>query len=297
MTGQRRTANLNPPGRFFLRVVAGAAAAAVFAAAFAGAALFTAVEARAVDGGTEIKGRATLLVCSAPDNLPYSNRAGEGFENKIAELVAAELGIPLTYAWFSQSLGPRFVRDTLNARRCDLIVGISAAHELLLNTNPYYSSAFALVYRADADFELASLSDKVLKDRELRIGLIGGAPPTGLLLENGLITQMVSYRPVTNTGTELPSERILKDVLAGNLDVAVLWGPVAGWLNRRNGSRFKVVPMAADNSDEHRMVFRITMGVRSGEIQWKRELNKLIRKNQEKINAILAEYNVPLVEQ
>ncbi len=261
------------------------------------AALFSTIPAYAVDSSSEIRGRATLLVCTAPDNLPYSNRAGEGFENKIAELVAAELDIPLTYVWFSQSLGSRFVRETLNARRCDLIIGISAAHELLLNTNPYYSSAFVLAYRAAADFELTSLSDKMLRERELRIGLIGGAPPTELLLENDLITQMVPYRPVVTTSANLPSERVIKDILADKLDVAILWGPVAGWLNRRHGSRLKVVPMIADHSDEHRMVFQITMGVRRGEIQWKRQLNKLLRKNRDKIKAILTEYDVPLVEE
>ena len=261
------------------------------------AAWFGTAVSHAAEGGTEIQNRSVLLTCATPNNLPYSNRAGEGFENKIAELLAAELGVSLNYVWSPQSLGARFVRETINARRCDLIIGTSAAHELLLNTNPYYYSAFTLLYRADADFDLSSLSDKVLKERKLRIGIIGGTPPTGLLLDNGLIPQMSSYRPVTTTGMKLPGEKIVTDLLAGELDVAILWGPVAGWLNQRHGSRLKVVPLTADHGDRHRLVFPITMGVRRGEIQWKRALNKVLRRNRDKINAILAEYGVPLVEQ
>ncbi len=258
-------------------------AAALFAAAI-----------HAAEEGTEIEKRATLRVCVDPNNLPYSNRAGEGFENKIAELFAAELGIPLTSVWFPQSMG--FVRSTLGTRRCDLIVGISAVHELVLNTNPYYSSAFTLVYPADAGLELSSLSDKELKDKALRIGLVAGTPPTGLLLENGLMTQVAPYHLMVDTRVDSPAEQIIKDLLAGKLDVAVLWGPLAGYLNKRHGSRLKVVPLSADESDKHRMIYQITMGVRRGEIRWKRELNKLIRKNQEKIDELLREYNVPLVE-
>ena len=250
----------------------------------------------AASGSTELQERTVLLVCTAPDNLPYSNRAGEGFENKIAELVAADLGITLTYVWFPQSLGNRFLRETLNARRCDLVIGISVAHELLLNTNPYYSSAFVLLYRADADFELTSLSGKALKEHELRIGLVGGTPATELLLGNDLITQVVPYRPVVTTNAELPSELIFKDMLNGKLDVALLWGPVAGWLNQRHGSRFKLVPLVSDHSNEHPLVFQITMGVRRGEIQWKRKLNKVLRRNKDKIAAILTAYGVPLVK-
>ncbi len=225
--------------------------------------------------------------------MPYSNRAQTGFENKIAELIAADLGIPLSYYWFPQSMG--FVRTTLSARRCDLVVGISAANELLLNTNPYYSSAFALVYPADAGHKPASLSDPKLKDAKLRIGLIAGTPPTSLLLENDLMEQVASYHLVVDTRVDSPSEQIVKDLLAGKLDVAVLWGPIAGYLNKRHDSRLKVAPLVADHSEKHRMIYRITMGVRPNEIKWKRQLNRFIRKNRDKLDALLREYGVPLV--
>ena len=264
------------------------------AGVFLSTGLFLAAAAYAAGEGTEIEERAVLRVCADPNNLPYSNRAGQGFENKIAELFATELDIPLTYFWFPQSMG--FVRSTLGARRCDLVVGISAVHELVLNTNPYYSSVFALVYPVDSGLELSSLSDKALRAEGLRIGLVAGTPPTGLLLDNDLMAQVTPYHLMVDTRVDSPAEQIVKDTLAGKLDVAVLWGPFAGYLNKRYGSRLAVVPLTADESDRHRMIYRITMGVRRGEIKWKRELNRLIRQNQEKINTLLREYNIPLVE-
>ena len=117
--------------------------------------------------------RSSLRVCADPGNLPFSNRAGEGFENKIAELVASELGVPVRYTWFPQATG--FVRNTLMARKCDLVIGISLGFELLQNSNPYYRSSYSLVYRSDADQSIASLDHPGLKD--LRIGVIAGTPP------------------------------------------------------------------------------------------------------------------------
>ena len=280
-------------GRYGRRVKASSVCRRVCVLAFTVGVFFLTGVVFAAEEGTEIEKRTILRVCADPNNLPYSNRLGQGFENKIAELFAAELGISLSYFWFPQSLG--FVRSTLGVRRCDLVVGISAAHESVLNTNPYYSSAFALVYPADSGLELSSLSDKALKEKELRIGLVARTPPTGLLLENGLMTQVSSYHLVVDTRVDSPSEQIVKDMLAGKLDVAVLWGPFAGYLNKRHDSRLKVVPLSADESDEHRMIYQVTMGVRHGEIKWKRELNRLIRENQEKIHALLREYNIPLV--
>ena len=251
--------------------------------------------AHAVGGGAEIEKRSVLRVCADPNSLPYSSRARTGFENKIAEWIAADLGVPLSYYWFPQSMG--FVRTTLGARRCDLVIGVSAANELLLNTNAYYSSAFALVYPADAGHKMVSLADAKWKDARLRIGLIAGTPPTGLLLDNGLMEQVASYHLVVDTRVDSPSEQIVKDVLAGKLDAAVLWGPLAGYLNERHGSRLRIVPLVADHSQRHRMIYRITMGVRAGETDWKRKLNRFIRKNQQKLHALMREYGVPLVEE
>ena len=257
-------------------------------------ALFCNSQIIAAENSTELEARKTLRVCSDPNNLPYSNRATEGFENKIAELIAAKLGVSLSYYWFPQSTG--FVRTTLGTRRCDLIIGISGSNELLLNTNPYYSSAFALIYPVVAGYKLTSLSAPGLKDKNLRIGLVAGTPPTGLLLETGLMEQVASYHLIVDTRVDAPAEQIVKDMLAGKLDVAVLWGPIAGYMNKKYGEQFKIVPLVVDHSDKYRMIYSITMGVRFGEIEWKRQLNRILRRNEEEIHAILSEYDIPLVE-
>lgn len=234
-----------------------------------------------------------MRVCSDPNNLPYSNRLQQGFENRIARLLADDLGVPLSYYWFPQSTG--FVRTTLQARRCDLIMGVSSGNETLLNTNPYYASAFSLVYPAQADYTLNSLLDSRLKEANMRIGLIAGTPPTGLLLEKGLMPQVAPYHLTVDTRVDAPAQQIVKDLLSGKLDCAVLWGPLAGYLNKKNNNQLKVVPLLADHSDKHGMIYNITLGVRFGEIKWKRRLNAFLRRNKEKIDAVLEQYNVPLV--
>ncbi len=245
------------------------------------------------EGITEIKSRTSLRVCGDPSNLPFSNRLQQGFENKIAKLLADSLELPVNYFWFPQSMG--FVRTTLRARKCDVIIGFSAAHELVLNTNPYYTSAFVIVYPSQADYEVTSLTDKVIRERNLRIGLIAGTPPSGLLLEQGLMEQVSPYHLWVDTRADSPGEQIIKDMMDGKLDVAVLWGPVAGYLNKQYDSPFEIVSLAEADSEAYPMVFSITMGIRRGEAEWKKTLNTFIRRNKEDIDAILTEYGVPLV--
>lgn len=246
------------------------------------------------EGATEIKERTVLRVCADPNNLPYSNRLRQGFENKIAELISESLKLPVHYAWFPQSMG--FIRTTLRSRKCDLIIGYSSSHELVLNTNPYYTSTFVIVYPSQANYKITSLADKVLQEQNLRIGLVAGTPPSGLLLENGLMTQVSPYHLVVDTRIDSPAEQIIKDMMADKLDVAILWGPIAGYLNKQYDSRFEIVSLAKYNSDLHPMIFSITMAVRYGENEWKRELNTFMRRNKEKIDAILVEYGVPLID-
>lgn len=247
----------------------------------------------AAETGTEVQQRSSLRVCADPSNLPFSNREKQGFENKIADLLASELGIPLRYTWFPQSFG--FVRSTLKTRRCDLIIGISAAHELVQNTNPYYSSVFSAVQRADADFDVKSLSDSVLKERKLRIGVTAGTPPVDIILEKGLIGQMVPYQLRRGDLRNNLTAEIERDLLDKKIDVAFIWGPVAGHMIKQNDA-LKLAPLTADSSQRHRLIFPITMGIRRNELQWRRQLNKLIRKNQDKIHDILRSYHVPLVD-
>lgn len=241
---------------------------------------------------TEVQNRTVLSVCADPSNLPFSNKKGEGFENKIAELVATELGVRVHYTWFPQTIG--FIRNTLRARKCDVVMGISLGNELVLNTNPYYRSAYALVYRAEPDLAVNSLSDPLLKTK--RLGVVVNTPPASVLARHGLMANARPYNLRVDTRVDLPGKRMVQDVADGNIDVAVVWGPIAGYYAKIQNPALKVVPLS-EQAEEITMDFRITMGVRQNEVEWKRQLNKIIRKLQPQINIILHRYGVPLLDE
>ena len=233
----------------------------------------------------------SLRVCADPSNLPFSNDKGEGFENKIAELFAADLGIPVRYTYYPDSMG--FIRSTLNARRCDIVMGTVSGNELLQNSNPYYRSTYALIYKADRGLTLKSLDDPVL--RTLKIGAIAGTPPTTILATQGLLNNLQSYQLVVDTRFDHPAVQMIHDIAAGTIDVGVLWGPIAGFYAKQESVPLSVVPMESANMPMQ-MDYRITMGVRYNEPVWKRKVNDLIRKHQAEINKILQDYGVPLLD-
>lgn len=232
-----------------------------------------------------------LRICADPNNLPFSNDKGEGFENKIAELLAAELGVPVRYTWFPDSAG--FVRTTLRARACDLIVGTTVGAELLQNTNPYYRSSFSLVYRKDSGLTLTSLDDPAL--RTLQIGVIAGTPPTTLMAQKGLLGNSHSYQLLVDTRFDHPAQDMVHDVAASKIDVGILWGPIAGYFAKQEATPLVVVPLRSEGGPM-RLDYRITMGVRPNEPEWKRQVNDLIRKKQAEITRILLDYGVPLLD-
>lgn len=241
----------------------------------------------------EMVDQTTLRVCADPNNLPFSNDKGEGFENKIAELMAAKLGVPLTYTWFPQTVG--FVRNTLRAYRCDLMMGVVTADELVQNTNPYYRSAYVLAFReADRD-RLASLDSEAM--RAARIGIVAGTPVSDLLVRKGLITQARPYQLMVDTRLENPPKAMLEDLALGRLDAALLWGPIAGYYATRERVPLGLVPLASDPRSGLRVDFRISMGMRANEPLWKHRVNDLIRELEPQIQAILTEYGVPLLDE
>ncbi|WP_162901351.1 quinoprotein dehydrogenase-associated putative ABC transporter substrate-binding protein [Breoghania sp. L-A4] len=260
-------------------------AAALAAAAMASLAL--APSARAATG--EVVDRSTLKVCADPGNLPYSNDKGEGFENKIAELIASDLGVPIEYTWFPQTVG--FVRMTLAAKRCDLIIGVATTNELMQNSNPYYHSTYVMVRRADT--EVSGLDDPILKT--MTIGVQPRTPVASLLARRGLLTRLKSYRLVVDTRLEKPIKAMVEDVAAGEIDVALAWGPLAGYWARETDPTLVVTPVAADPSGP-RLSYRISMGLRYNEPEWKHTLNEILKQRQDDINAILASYGVPLLD-
>lgn len=234
----------------------------------------------------------SLRVCADPNNLPFSNDKGEGFENKIAEVLAGDLGVPVRYTYYPDSVG--FIRSTLNARRCDIIIGTVAGNELVQNTNPYYRSTYALIYKADSGLNLKSLDDPALST--LKTGAIAGTPPTTILAARGLLSNMQSYQLVVDTRFDHPAEEMIHDVATGKIDVGIVWGPIAGYFAKRESTPLTVVALESANLPMQ-LDYRITMGVRYNEPEWKRKVNGLIRKHQADINKILAEYGVPLLDE
>lgn len=230
-------------------------------------------------------------VCADPANLPLSSQDGTGFENRIADLFAAKLGVPVQYTWFPQVIG--FVRQTLGAGKCDVVIGFAQGDELVLNTNHYYTSTHVLVVRANGDLTgVDHLSDPALKGR--KIGVVAGAPPATHVARLGLMKDAKPYDLMTDRRVENPAGDMLHDVETGATDAALMWGPIAGPLAKDN-PKLKVIPLLRETTTP-RLFFRITMGVRPGEDVWKRELNSMIRRNQGEIDAILRDAGVPLVD-
>jgi len=232
-----------------------------------------------------------LTVCGDPNNLPFSNEQLEGFENRIAQLIADELGRPLHYRWWPQTVG--FVRNTLQVRLCDLIMGITSVNEMVQNTNPYYRSVYTLVYRSDAPQQIRSLQDPAL--REMRLGVVAGTPPATLLARYGLMAQTRSYQRTVDTRHFSPAAEAVADVANGKLDLAVLWGPIAGYTAAQQSVPLTVVPLPAE-VDSVPLAFSVSMGIRHREKRWKHDLNEVLAKLKPEIEGILLEYDVPLLD-
>ena len=240
----------------------------------------------------ELVDRDMLRVCADPHNLPFSNEAGEGFENKIAELLAEELGRQVEYTWYPQSIG--FVRNTLGAHACDVVMGTVSTGELVQNTNPYYRSSYALVQRADAQTKAHALTDPQLAD--LRIGAVARTPPIDILAKQGLLKNVTPYALVVDTRYDSPGRDMVEDVAAGKIDVGVLWGPIAGYWAKQASVPLEVIALSGENAGA-RLDFRIAMGLRRNEPEWKQVLNDFIAKRKAEIQAILLEYGVPLLDE
>jgi quinoprotein dehydrogenase-associated probable ABC transporter substrate-binding protein len=231
-------------------------------------------------------------VCADPHNLPFSNESGEGFENRIAQLFAAKLDRSVAYAWFPQAVG--FLRNTLNAHKCDVVMGFPQGGELAQSTNPYYRTAYALVFRQGGGLDgVEALTDQRLKGK--RLGIVAGTPPATHLAVNGLMGTAKAYALVVDTRVDSSAESMIKDLTAGAIDAAVLWGPMAGYYAQKLGTDLAVVPLTKETAGP-RLAYRISMGVRSADQDWKRLLDRLVRENQADINAILKSYGVPLLD-
>jgi len=234
-----------------------------------------------------------LRVCADPRNLPFSDEKGGGFENKLAELFAEKLQKKLDYMYFPQATG--FVRMTLAAHRCDVIMGFPQGDELVQGTNPYYRTAYALVAKSGSGLEdVAALGDERLKGKHL--GIVAGTPPATNMAANGLMANAKPYPLMIDTRIESSAAAMIKDLTTGTIDAAVLWGPMAGFYAKQANPPLHVTPLVKETSGP-RLVYRIGMGVRPADQNWKRLLNRLIQENQSAINKILLDYGVPLLDE
>src|ERR1700737_4019742 len=210
-----------------------------------------------------------LRVCADPRNMPLSNERGEGFENKLAELFAEKLQKKLDYMYFPQATG--FVRMTLGAHRCDVIMGFPQGDELVQGTNPYYRTAYALVAKPGSGLEsVTTLGDERLKGK--RIGIVAGTPPATNMAVNGLMVNAKPYPLMIDTRIDSSAAAMIKDLTSGEIDAGVLWGPMAGYYARQVSPSLHVTPLINETSGP-RLVYRIGMGIRPADQDLKRVVN------------------------
>ena len=231
----------------------------------------------------------TLRVCADPDNLPYSKSDGSGFENRIAVLVAESLGATLEYYWFPDRRG--FLRKTLNARQCDLVIGLPVDSERVSTTRAYYRATYVLAYRADRVEHLVSLDDPRLRTLTVGVALVGNdlaaTPPAHALALRGITNNVVGF-PMFGDGTA--TERMMTALTDATIDVAVMWGPQAGYFARRAPYKIVLAPLHADGVEPFE--FDIAMGVRRDDAALARDIGAALQKLQPRIDRILDEFDV-----
>lgn len=265
-------------------------------------AAMAAPHARAQDKPQDGTQTGVLRVCQDPNNLPFSNRAEQGLENRIAALFARKLGWKLEHTWYPQRMG--FIRNTLRAKvpdsdqyKCDLVTGVATGFELGLTTKPYYRSTYAMAYLKGHGLDSVQTPDDLLKVdpaklRSLRIGAFAKTPAVDWLLKNGLIDQMVSYQHQTGDPDQYPGQVIDRDLVRGTLDVAIAWGPIVGYFAKQSATPIAVVPFRPDATGL-RYDFSIAMAVRHGDKALRDRINTLIDSSRPEIQALLDEYGVP----
>ena len=246
-----------------------------------------------LDLSLELVDPKVFRVCADPHNMPFSTDKGEGFENKLAERLAGQLGKSLSYTWYPQA--PGFVRNTLRAYKCDVLMGVPQGDDIVQVTNPYYRTAYALVIKQGNGLDgVQTLHDPRLKGKHL--GIVAGTPPADYMVANGLMADAKPYPLVIDTRVDSSAAAMMRDLGRGDIDAAVLWGPMAGYYARQASSALTVVPLLGETGGP-RLTYRIGMGVRHTDQEWKRLLNRKIAENQEAITRLLMSFGVPLLDE
>ncbi len=240
-----------------------------------------------------------LRVCADPNNLPFSNAKGEGFENKIVALVAKDMGETVSYTWWAQRRG--YVRNTLKAGLCDLWPGVATAVDMLATSRPYYRSDYVFVTRADRHLKIASFDDPQLRNLKIGVQMVGNdamnTPPAHALARRGIIDNVRGYMLYGDYEKPNPPASIVDAVAKGDIDVAVVWGPLAGYFSTKEPKALTLTPVEpAIDGAQWPMVFDISMGMRRHEPAFEDKINEILEQERPQIDAILAAYHVPRVD-
>lgn len=240
-----------------------------------------------------------LRVCADPNNLPFSNQRLEGFENKITDLLAQDLGERVEYTWWAQRRG--FFRNTLKAGTCDVVIGVPSGFEMALTTKPYYRSTYVFLSRKDRHVDVKSFDDPVLKKLRIGVQIIGddqsNAPPAHALTRRHIVDNVKGFTLYGDYNQPDPPARIVDAVEKGDIDLAIVWGPLAGYFAKQSRVPMEIVPVSPQIDQPFLpFVFDISMGVRRGDQELRDQLDQFLEKRRPEIEQILKDYRVPEVK-
>lgn len=238
---------------------------------------------------------AVLRVCADPNNLPFSNQQQQGFENKLAELAAQSMGAKVEYTWWSERKS--YVKNTLDADRCDVVTGIPTLVDSVDATKPYYRSTYVFVSRHDRNLKVASLNDPRWPQWKIGIHVVGDdyAPPAAALARRGITTNIVGYSLFGGYGELNPPRKLIDAVAAGDVDVAIVWGPFAGYFAKEERTALDITPVSPEMFLAIPFAYDMSMGVRKGNGELKAELDQVLDNNAAAIQRILDDYGIPQV--
>jgi mxaJ protein len=241
---------------------------------------------------------AALRVCADPNNLPFSNRRLEGMENRLADLIGREMNVAVRYVWWAQRRG--FFRNTLDAQRCDVVLGVPSNLRSVLTTQPYYRSSYVFLTRRDRRLAIESFDDPRLARLRIGVQLVGdgaNTPPMDALARRGLAPNLVGYTVFGDYSKPNPPARIVDAVTRGEVDVAVVWGPLAGFFARRSSVPLALRPVPETvGPGEASSAFSISLGVRKDDEALRADLDRILRKCRGEVEQILDDYGVPRVD-
>lgn len=250
-------------------------------------------------GSCDLAPRRSLTACADPNNLPFSNKAGEGFENKLAQIIASDLKANLQYIWWAQRRG--YVRNTLNEKKCDFWPGIASNVEMVSTTRPYYRSTYMFVTREESGFKGLTLDDPRLKSMKIGVQMVGNdasnTPPAHALAARGVIGNVRGYMLYGDYRQPNPSAEIVRAVERGDVDAALIWGPLAGYFAARSKVPLRLEPVTPWFADQQwPMQFDISVGVQNGNQALLKDIDRVLRRRSGKIRTLLAAYHVPVMQ-